>query len=405
MNNAEHLKICHVITSLGVGGAEYMLKRLLSDEVSDKQQITIISLMELGKIGVQLQQMGYQVHSLEMRSALSFWPVLQQLTALLRQIAPDLVQTWMYHADLLGGLAAHRAGIHQVIWSIHCTRVPAGRPLTAVVMKICAWLSRRIPSRIVCVANAAKQNHIRYGYAPERMTVIPNGFEVTLTAAGQTAAASESATESTNLAPQQLPAAQTRQVLTGPLYDGKTLIGCIGRFHIDKGQDILLHAAALVVKQYPDTVFVLAGNEVDQHNRVLTTIIAEHQLQQHVVLLGERDDVPLLLHDFDCYCMPSRTEAFPVALGEAMLAGLPCVATRVGDTQVLGGDTLCYVAADDAAALAAGLTTLLATAPAIRRQQGLLCQTRVRQQFSISTVRQLYRQLYLQVSGTAGGNS
>lgn len=383
MNNAEHLKICHVITSLGVGGAEYMLKRLLSDEVSDKQQITIVSLMELGKIGVQLQQMGYRVHSLEMRSAFSFIPVLKQLTELLREIAPDLVQTWMYHADLLGGLAAHRAGIRRVIWSIHCTRVPAGRPLTAVVMKICAWLSRKIPSRIVCVANAAKQNHIRYGYAAERMTVIPNGFE---------------------LPDPQLSAApsmhKSRQVLLGPAFDGKTLIGCVGRFHIDKGQDILLHAAAQVVAQYPDAVFVLAGNEVDSNNRLLSDIIAQRQLQQHVVLLGERDDVPQLLQDFDCYCMPSRTEAFPVALGEAMLAGLPCVATRVGDTEVLGADTLSYVVADDVKALAIGLKQLLAQDAERRQQQGQLCRARVRQQFSISKVRELYRQLYLQVAAT-----
>lgn len=382
MNNTEHLKICHVITSLGVGGAEYMLKRLLSDEVTDKQQITIVSLMELGKIGVQLQDMGYQVHSLKMRSALSFLPVLLKLSRLLGKIKPDLVQTWMYHADLLGGLAAHRAGIKRVIWSIHCTRVPAGRPLTAVVMKICAWLSNRIPSRIVCVANAAKNNHIKYGYSAERMVVIPNGFEVPLPVSAATKCAE---------------APVKRQVLRGPAFDGKTLIGCVGRFHIDKGQDILLHAAAKVVAQQPDTVFVLAGNEVDADNRLLASIIANHNLQQHVVLLGERDDVALLLQDFDCYCMPSRTEAFPVALGEAMLASLPCVATRVGDTEVLGGDTLRYVPADDANALADCLLALLQEDVVARRQLGERCRARVVQQFSIAEVRQLYRNLYLRV--------
>jgi len=377
-----------VITSLGVGGAEYMLKRLLSDEVTDKQQITIVSLMELGKIGVQLRDMGYQVYSLKMRSALSFVPVLFKLTRLLGNIKPDLVQTWMYHADLLGGLAAHRAGIRRIIWSIHCTRVPAGRPLTAVVMKICAWLSNRIPSRIVCVANAAKNNHIKYGYLAERMVVIPNGFEVPL----PVSAAKE---------PSDVPV--KRQVLRGPSFDGKTLIGCVGRFHIDKGQDILLHAAAKVVAQQPDTVFVLAGNEVDADNRLLASIIASHNLQRHVVLLGERDDVALLLQDFDCYCMPSRTEAFPVALGEAMLASLPCVATRVGDTEVLGGDTLRYVPADDASALADGLLALLQEDLTVQRQLGERCRARVLKHFSIDTVRQLYRNLYQQVIAKPGG--
>lgn len=376
MIRASNIKVCHVITSLGVGGAEYMLKRLLNQQAVDKSLITVISLMELGKIGQQLREMGYSVHTLEMKSAFGFFRVLFSLMNLLRQVKPDVLQTWMYHADLLGGIAGYLAGYRQIIWSIHCTRVPAGRPMTAVVMKICAWLSRILPSKILCVAEAARKNHIRYGYDASRMVVVPNGFDV----------------------PEQFKSGNSaHQILSGAHFEGKCIIGCVGRFHIDKGQDLLLQAAAEVILKRPDIVFVLAGNQVDAGNTSLTQLIARFGLENHVFMLGERDDVPNLLPEFDIYCMPSRTEAFPVALGEAMLAGLPCVATRVGDCEVLGGDLVHFVNAGDVKALAAALLEMAEMPDAERLQLGSAGRERVRQLFSIANITQQYLALYAEV--------
>jgi glycosyltransferase involved in cell wall biosynthesis len=376
MIRSNNIKVCHVITSLGVGGAEYMLKRLLNQQAVDKSLITVISLMELGKIGQQLREMGYSVHTLEMKSAFGFFRVLFTLMNLLRQVKPDVLQTWMYHADLLGGIAGYLAGYRRIIWSIHCTRVPAGRPMTAVVMKICAWLSAVLPSKILCVAEAARKNHIRYGYNASRMVVVPNGFDV----------------------PEQFKSGNSpKQILTGVQFDGKYIVGCVGRFHIDKGQDLLLQAAAEVITQRPDIVFVLAGNQVDAGNTALTQLIARFGLQNHVFMLGERDDVPSLLPEFDIYCMPSRTEAFPVALGEAMLAGLPCVATRVGDCEVLGGDLVHFVDAGDVSALAKALLEMAGIPDAQRLQLGHAGRERVRQLFSIASISEKYLALYAEV--------
>jgi glycosyltransferase involved in cell wall biosynthesis len=372
----ENIKICHIITSLGVGGAEYMLKRLLNQQSSSKELITIVSLMELGKIGQQLREMGYAVHTLEMKSAFGFFRVLFRLVALLRQVRPDIVQTWMYHADLLGGLAGYIAGYRQIIWSIHCTRVPAGRPMTAVVMKICAWLSSWVPAKILCVADAARVNHIRYGYDATRMCVVPNGFDVPNVTKMDTS---------------------LRRLLNGPKFDNKLIVGCVGRFHIDKGQDHLLRAAVEVIKKRPDIVFVLVGNQVDDNNVFLTQLIAELGLQQYVVMLGERDDIPSLLPEFDIYCMPSRTEAFPVALGEAMLAGLPCVATRVGDWNVLGGELVHFVDAGDVSGLATALLCMAELPPAQRQQIGVAGRYRVSELFSIASISRKYVALYQEV--------
>lgn len=376
MIRSNNIKVCHVITSLGVGGAEYMLKRLLNQQIADKSLITVISMMELGKIGQQLREMGYAVHTLEMKSAFGFFRVLFSLMTLLRQVKPDVLQTWMYHADLLGGIAGYLAGYRRIIWSIHCTRVPAGRPMTAVVMKMCAWLSGVLPSKILCVAEAARKNHIRYGYDASRMVVVPNGFDV----------------------PEQFKSVSTRrQILTGAQFEQKCIVGCVGRFHIDKGQDLLLQAAAEVISKRPDVVFVFAGNQVDDGNIALMQLIAKLGLEHHVFMLGERDDVPALLPEFDIYCMPSRTEAFPVALGEAMLAGLPCVATRVGDCEVLGGEQVHFVDAGNVSALAAALLEMAALPEVERLLLGHAGRERVRQLFSIASISQQYMSLYVEV--------
>lgn len=350
-----------------------MLKRLLEQEQERKDRIVVVSLMDLGKIGQQLTQAGFTVHALNMKGKLAFPLALFRLTRLLRQINPLVVQTWMYHADLLGGLAAYLAGIKTVVWGIHCTKLPIGRPLTWVVMRLCAMLSHKIPAHIVCVADAARQMHITYGYKSSLMSVIPNGFAIT------------DLIERFQGKQSLLPLAQ----MSSPL-----VVGSVGRFHPDKGQDILLAAAIQVVAKRPDVIFVLAGRQCDHSNAALQQLVIANGLEKHVVLLGERDDIPRLLAEFDIFCLPSRSEAFPVALGEAMLAALPCVATDVGDCRWLTGELSPLVPPGDASALAQAILDMAETSVTERQKLGLNGRQRVIDLFSISSVSGRYQQLY-----------
>ena len=369
----EKVEICHVITDLDVGGAEFMLKRLLEHNIAQRADIAVVSLMDTGKIGEQLIAAGFKVYTLEMQGKLAFPLALFRLTKLLRQLQPKLVQTWMYHADLLGGLAAYFAKCQTIVWGIHCTRLPIGRPLTWVVMKLCSLLSKRIPDHIVCVAEAARLMHVSYGYDQSKMSVIPNGFEVE----------------------QIQPRLESPRVLLNrPEFADRVLIGSVGRFHPDKGQDVLLEAAARLIQSQPKALFVLVGRQCDRQNADLTQLIEKHQLHQHILLLGERDDIPQLLPEFDIFCLPSRSEAFPVALGEAMLAGLPCVATDVGDCKVLVGGSSELVPPGDAKHLAEALDKMLQKSDAEKRSLGIQGRQRVIDMFSIASVALRYQQLY-----------
>lgn len=158
-----------------------MLKRLIESHLSNKNyKHTVVSLSDLGKVGYQLRELGIDIYIMNMRNAFSLPLVLIKLTCLIRRLSPDIVQTWMYHADLIGGLAARLAGIQALIWGIRTTSLAGHHPTTTkLTRKLCAIFSGHLPAAIVCAAEAARKSHIRIGYETARMLVIPNGFELT----------------------------------------------------------------------------------------------------------------------------------------------------------------------------------------------------------------------------------
>lgn len=352
-----------------------MLKRLIEIAPESIPDTVVVSLTSPGEIGESLRARGVKVHALNMSSALSAPVALWRLTRLIRRHRPDIVQTWMYHADFLGGLAARLAGNRNVVWGIHRTASSLSDSMqTSLLMKICARLSGWLPGKIVCVAEAARQAHASAGYAADRMMVIHNGFDFSRFAA---------------TVEQRL---ELRREC-GFAAD-EVVVGTVGRFHPDKGQGNFVKAAAIVARSRPDVRFLLVGRGCDANNASLTGWLKEYGLLDRVVLLGERNDVPACLAAMDVFCMPSRTEGFPVGLGEAMAMGLPCVATLVGDTAVLTGDTAILVPPEDEQALAQGLLKVLALSKDQREQMGQRARVRVKSEFPIEKVRARYDALY-----------
>jgi len=257
------LKILHIIVALDIGGAETVLKRLIeSDPVSIPNTI-LVSLTSLGAIGESLRNQGVTVHTLKLsRSGFNIPAVMWQLVKLIRQYQPDIVQTWMYHADLLGGLAARLAGYKNIIWGIrHTTLSLKDSTRTVFIMKICAVLSHWIPKKIVCVAEAAKQVHSVAGYDVKRMVVIPNGFDFS-----------------------KLTATQEQGIalrLACHFSENELVIGCVGRFHPDKGQNNFINAAVIIAQHYPMAKFLLVGRNCDVNNAQLMKWLNDNSLKEH----------------------------------------------------------------------------------------------------------------------------
>jgi glycosyltransferase involved in cell wall biosynthesis len=373
------LKIVHVIVGLNIGGAELMLKRLIESHVSSgKYQHAVVSLTDIGKVGHQLRACGVDVHEMNMRYKFTAPLVVWRLSRLIRRLNPDIVQTWMYHADLLGGLAARLAS-SRVIWGVHTINLTgSGSRSTSGIRVVCAALSRWLPTVIVCVAEASRRVHVSLGYCASRMTVIPNGFDlVRLTASDFERTAIRTACS-----------ANTRDLI----------VGSLGRFNHDKDQRNFVQAAALVGSQFSNVRFLIAGRNCDSNNSELVGWIVATGLAERFFLLGERSDVPACLAAMDVYCLSSRSEAFPLVVGEAMALSVPCVITNVGDAALLLGEGGIVVPKEDPFALADGITQLLKMSPAERMIFGKRGHARIKSEFSIEKIRERYEEIYEQVA-------
>ena len=138
----------------------------------------VVSMMDEGKYGALLREAGVQVFCLSMpRGRVT----LGGLWRLLRQIHPQVVQTWMYHADLVGGVIARFAGVRQAFWGIrHSTLdVEKSRRSTIWVARLCARITSQIPLTIICYAQKALEVHRDPGYAADKLQVISNGYDLT----------------------------------------------------------------------------------------------------------------------------------------------------------------------------------------------------------------------------------
>lgn len=358
--------VTHIIIGLERGGAEMVLVRFVeAQRFSAEYRHAVISLTDLGCYGAHLEQLGIPVYVMGLKGPLGLPRVMFELVRRLRSLKPDLVQTWMYHADLLGGLAAMLVGSPPVIWGVHSFDLKRGAKLsTRIVQKLCAWASGYLPTLILCVAEASRRAHASVGYEAGRMRVVPNGFDVT----------------------QRPPQAEDVHGLREKhgIEPVHFVVGCVGRFHPAKDHHNFVRAAALVAPAFPMARFMMVGPGLDWSNAQLCEWIdAEEGLRERFALLGERGDVPVCLAAMDIFCSSSRTEAFPLVVGEAMLAGRPAVVTDVGDTALIVSDTAVVVECENAAALAAGLSSLLSAGPEYRQQLGLRAQQRVRAEYSI----------------------
>jgi glycosyltransferase involved in cell wall biosynthesis len=363
--------ILHLITGLDTGGAELMLARLVARPHPTRHHSLVVSMIGPGRLGPALQRAGVEVRSLGMSRG---WPDprgLARLVALLRRVRPQILQTWLYHADLLG-LVAHRlAGVSsRLFWNIQCTEMADA----GLVRRLLAW-SSAAPEAIVVNSLAGRHFHEAVGYRPQRWEHIPNGCDTSaflFDTAGRRSLRDE----------------------WGAAEDA-VVVGLPARYHAMKDHNNFLAAAALFAARRTDAVFVLAGAGAEPGNRALSSSIAAHGLDGRIRLLGNRSDMVRVYSALDIASLASAYgEGCPNVLVEAMACGVPCVATDCGDAALLIGADGLIVPPRAPAALAAAWERVTALGRAGRRQLGNQARQRMVSNYDIAVIGARYDALY-----------
>jgi glycosyltransferase involved in cell wall biosynthesis len=376
MPETHPIRVTHVITGLGVGGAEMSLLKLLTALDRDQFPANVVSLTGDAPLGERIRSLGIPVTALNLTPGHPDPRLVLHLAACLRNSQPDILETWMYHADLIGGVAARLAGSPPVVWNVRhaFTTLAAFKPGTRLVVRLNAHLSNILPERIIFNSEAGRQSHVALGYAVDKTAIIPNGFDL----------------EAFHPNPQAR--RQVREAIN--IFEETPLIGLCARFHPDKDHRTFFRAAAILLEEMPETHFLLWGKDVDENNSQIAAWLESGNMWKNIHLLGQRDDSPRLTAALDLATLSSASEAFPSVIGEAMACEIPCAVTDVGDARMIIGETGRVVEKANPDALAEAWRSLLSLTTEERAALGKRARQRILDHFDLKQTTAAYAQLY-----------
>ena len=352
------MRVAIIIDTLNIGGAQKLITSFVSAVPKQSIQPTVVSLRDhAAPVNLALiHSADVDVRIFPSHSLLNLGR-LRQLIHFLRAEKFDLIHTHLSYANILGCLAGYYAGI-PVIATLHSTGHDSYRK-SGLLIRLEGVILHYFARRIVAVGHlVAAAYRRRLGSRP--IDVIPNGVPTPV-----------------QLSPQSRQ--QLRREFTGD--EDRMIIISVGRLVRAKGYEDLIEAFAILHRQDPRPVLVIAGG-----GRLFDTIkkkLAEKNLEDSIYCLGERNDIPQLLAASDIYAISSHREGLPVALLEAMMTGLPIVATSVGDIpHVVTPEIGILVPPRRPDCLAEALSDLI-SAPEKANAMGQAAGLRARQEYSL----------------------
>ncbi|MBK1830937.1 glycosyltransferase [Verrucomicrobiaceae bacterium R5-34] len=379
-------KVLHLVNDVGYGGAQVLLKRLsigLKQQGFDQTVVSVLPIETIGKLAPEFEQAGIPVRSLNMDGPLQGLSGLVKLGRILRDEQPDLVQTWMFHSALIGEFARlFTLKKIKTLWSIHHTYLgkESSKMGTRVIHRCLAWVSAALPEKIIYCSKAGLDLHHASGFAPAKSELIFNG------------------TDTEVYRPNQAANDQLRAELNIPV--GAPVVGMAGRYHPQKDFANLLRAFAKVQKVIPQAHLLACGPEVTRDTDALRELADACPHSEQVHLIGPRRDMVNIYPTLDLGVLSScEGEAFPLVLGEAMACEVPCVATDVGDSALIIGDTGKIVPPRDSTALAKEIVSMLQLSDHSYRHLAQRARKRVQEHFGLHTYIDAHASLYHQLLG------
>lgn len=309
-------RISFLITELDPGGAERALVQIATGLDRSTWEPQVISLSDRGALTEPLEHAGIPVTALgagRARSPARLWRATVGLTRCLKRQQPALLQTFLFHANIAGRLAAKAAGVPVVVSGI---RVAEKRSRWR--LRLDRWTSGLV-DRHVCVSRSVAEFSIHESGLPESsVLVIPNGVDVERFAAAE-------------------PASLT---LFGIPDHARTILS-VGRLDEQKNPLGLLRSFASITDQHPDAHLLFVGT--GDQTPALQLAIERLKLNSRVHLAGWQADIPGLMKACDLFVLASLWEGMPNVLLEAGAAGIPLISTRIEGAEEIIASTECGV--------------------------------------------------------------
>lgn len=348
-------KVFHIIQSLDNGGCENMLLRTLP--LVDDFEHTIITLKELGELTPRFVEANIRVVNVHCKNLFDI-PGLLRLRTLVKEENPDLVLSYLFHADMASRLVLS-------ISPVPFLRTTYNHP-KYFIARFLEWLTKPFVKHYLANSKAVKDFYVRHlGVIAKKITVIPNGVDI-----------NSFASLTPNLA--------LKESLTiGP--DDFVII-CVANLHPNKGHRFLLEAFESLWQEFPHIRLLLIGDGEEREN--IQAIIQSFRSKDAIRLLGRRNDVPSLLKLSDLFVLPTLFEGQSNAILEAMAAGVTVITTDIPENRTFidNGKNGILVPPEDIDSLKRAISEVL-TDPSIRHHLTTNARAAVSQSHSLLSIR------------------
>lgn len=366
-------KITHMISGLLNGGSESMLYKVLKYGDKSKYRFKVISLGTKGFYGEKIEALGIKVVALNMKSVKTLPVAILKLFHHVK--GSDVLQTWLYHANLLGVIVGRILLVDKIIWGVRQADISEEHNKKSTVKiaegsKYLSWMT----DYILSCSDETTLEHQKLGYSAKRFVTIYNGFELSLF--------------------KYDPNNRDSMRKELGIKDEIVFIN-VARYDVQKDHDTMFGA----LKRFKETTnlpfkVIMCGIGIEKSNEDLVAKLVKANLTNEAILLGVRSDVAALMSAADYFLLSSLGEGFPNVLGEAMASELIPIVTNVGDCAMIVGDTGEVVPKQDPIAFYNGLMRIVNLDEKEKKKKRKEARMRIENTFDIVEITKQYEALY-----------
>lgn len=302
-SHTKKIKVLQITHDLAIGGLQQVIVNICRTIDRQKFDISVLCLRSLGEYVPEIEKLGIKVTLLPQKQDGVDYLSFLKVAKILRQERPDVIHTHNTQPFIDGTLGGLLAGVKKIIHTDHARSFPDNKRYM-----FAEWFMSHFAYRVVGVSEHTANNLIKYEkISPKKIKIIPNGID---------------ATRFNITIDREKKKRELGITNNGPI------IGLGVRLTEQKGITYLLQAMPAIIEKFPAITLVIVGE-----GPLMKQLKAEAdslEVTKNVLFLGPRLDIPELLQTFEIYVLPSLWEGLPMVLLEALAAGCPIIATKVG---------------------------------------------------------------------------